>query len=216
MFQPIRKGRERAADLIERSGYGRPRHARGGDSDYAQDVALVAKGVHAHERAMHPGRKETRLKLSSGGHAGGGMAPARLDKSSRGRGKRDAPQVNIAVVPHSGMGGGPGMGGMGAMPPPAVPPRPPMPAPPPPAVPPRPPMVGPGLAPAPGMPPGGMGMPGGMAPRPMGMRRGGHTRERKAQGGMTGRGGIGEPRFEAGAGSGRGRTEKREREGAGR
>lgn len=220
MYAHPGKMRAKASDLIAKAGYERPHHAHGGHADFAADEKMIKTAIREHENQEHGG-KHSRISFKDGGHAEGGMAPARLDRKARGGqsgGKKThGTQVNIAVVPHAGQPGMGGPSGMGAAP--MMPPHPPM-APPvaaAPPVPPRPmpprPMPPPGMgAPSPGMPPGGMGMPGGMQPRPMGIKTGG--RAHRADGGSMGRGGVGEPRFSAGSGGGRGRLEKKDREGA--
>lgn len=179
MYQPAKRGRERAADLIQRAGYGSVGGmAKGGHADAAEDAAMIKKAIGEHEAHDHPGQKKTRLSFKRGGFAEGGMAGQRLDQKSRGGGGKSKGHTNITVnvAPHPK----PGMGMMGTpgagmalpphpMPAPGAPPPQPMPAPP------RPPMAGgmpPGAMGVPGgMPPGGM-PPGGMPPRPM-IKRGG-------------------------------------------
>ncbi len=179
MYQPQSEKSARVKRVVEGAGY-RVGGALNAAADRAQDMAMVAKGVHQHEAKMHKGEKETKLRLKHGGMADGGMAPDRLDQRGR-SGAKDGKhsgktQVNIAVVPHP------------AGPPGAPPPGPP-PGPPPPVAgpPPRPPMMpppmmgGPGMMP-PGMMPPGAPPPNAMPPRPM-IKRGGRPR-RQMGGGM--------------------------------
>jgi len=187
VYQPIGKGRERAANLIERAGYGKPTMAEGGRQDFShmtskhpdetEDRALIKKMV-----------GKAKIRLRDGGLADGGMAPRRLDQRGRGGSKHGKAKTNIEinVQPHPpGQGpGGPMAGGMGTpgagLPPglglPARPPAPPVP---PPSAPPM--GAGPPMAPRPMPPPGGgtmppTGMPPGgmMPPRPM-AKQGGRT-----------------------------------------
>ena len=204
MLQPMKRGRERAAALIEKSGYGSVRKhlaAGGADSDREADIKLIKTAMDEHTAQEHGGKK-TRLHFRDGGHADGGMAPDRLDRRSRGGGgdgkskgkHKPSSQINILVSPHNGAPPPPG-GGPAMMPPMA--PHPPMAGPPPgapPMMPPHPPMgmppgAGPGMPPPGAMPP--PGMPPGMPPRPM-IKTGGKA-------------------FTAGAGSGAGREEKSKR-----
>lgn len=101
-------------------------------ADRAEDTKMVAKAVHKHERAMHPGKPETKIE---GAMAKGG----RLDRYARGgRTKAKKPgNVNVVVVAGGGQKpepvpvpipagpppGGP-VAGLGAppMPPPGPPP----------------------------------------------------------------------------------------------
>lgn len=53
-------------------------------SDEAQDKAMIGKGVHQHEGAMHKGMKKTKMKLKSGGAVAGDAPAARMDKRARG------------------------------------------------------------------------------------------------------------------------------------
>lgn len=199
MLQPMKRGRERAAELIKRSGYGHVPKAEGGHADMAQDVKMIRTAVGEHEKNMHPGKKETRLHFRDGGLAEGGMAPKRLDRKSRdSKDKKHGTQVNIVVA---GKGGqdqppmAPPMMGHPPMMPPPMPPHPPMP--PPGGMPPGGPPPGMGMGPPPGMPPGMSpgGPPPGMLPRPPMAKRGGKIA-------MT-----------AGAGSGAGREQKADRVG---
>lgn len=171
----------------------------GPKEDRAQDIKMITKAVHEHEKNMHGGKKETRLHFASGGMAGN-----RLDQKPRGGGgkKHHGTQVNVVVAgqrPQPPMGApGPGAMPMPVRPPMAAPP--PAAAAPPAAMPPR--SMGPPMGGVPGgMPPGGM--PGGMPPRPM-IKTGGRPK---------GKGGVGEPAMTAGAGSGPGRIQKVRREG---
>lgn len=136
--------------------------------DEAEDKSLIRSAISQHDTQLHDGA-HTRLKLSDGGMASGGMSNSRGDRSPRGKKGGAKNHINIIVAP----GGGAPPGGPPAMPPPAMmpPPRPPMPppGPPPGAGPPGAgPMPPPGMAgPPPGMmPPPGAGMPPGMPPRP--------------------------------------------------
>lgn len=141
----------------------------------------VKKGVHEHEKHLHKGEKETKLKLKSGGRAEGRKAEAHLGKYARGgatKAKKGGTTVNVVIAPSGQQSPqkvpvpvpAPGGGGM---------------------PPPRPPMGGP--------PPGGAMMPppggGGMPPHPP-MKRGGAIKK------------IGMVKMEAGAGGGLGRLEK--------
>jgi hypothetical protein len=190
-------GRKKARALIARTGHhlgkGGGHFAEGGRSDYEQDKRMVAKGIHEHERKMHPGEKETKIRLADGGMADGNASPARADRSPRGKGGKDSGRkTHIAIVVNPG-GGAPGAGAPARPVPVPVPvhaPPPPMAGPPPGAMPPpRPPMPPPGA----GMPPPGMGAPppGGM---PMMRKHGGSTR--------------GRPEMHSGQGSGEGRIEQ--------
>lgn len=124
--------RARADRLVGRTGY-----ADGGAVDRRQDAAMVSRGVHEHEAALHRGAPKTKLHLD-------GAAPKQsLAKRARG-GKlgRKGTTVQVIVAPQAGKEPVPvpvPMGkplGMGAPPPP----------------------------PAAMMPPGGMPPPGAMPP----------------------------------------------------
>ena len=91
MYQPMKRGRERAADLITKAGYERPHQAHGGHADFAEDAKMIKKAVAEHESHDHPGEKKTRIHLRDGGHAGGEMEHRRLDH--RARGGVDHPQL---------------------------------------------------------------------------------------------------------------------------
>jgi len=118
--------RGKAEKLIGRTGY-----KRGGavDSDAKQDEREVAAGVHKHERHMHPGEKET--KLRDGGHVEGSHTREHLAKRARGGkvGKKGATHVNVIVAPQGG-GMHPPTASPIAQPAPAMAPHPPMAAPP--------------------------------------------------------------------------------------
>lgn len=179
-------GRKRARDLMARSGYRAGGHLGRGDD--AEDKAMISRAMKEHDSQLHPGQ-HTKLKLSSGGLADGGMPSMRADKGSRGKKEKAKTHINILIAPHSG-------DGAGAAPPamPMPPPRPPMTV----APPPRPPMpnpMPPGPGPGGGMgpmaaAPVGVGAPGGVPPRPPGlgtpMPPGGPPMLRK-DGGRTGR-----------------------------
>ena len=158
--------RGKAHDLIERTGHHLERRATGGrtHSDAKEDEAMIAKAIHEHESADHPGKKKTKLKFAAGGHVEGESARHHMGKRARGgqTGKKGGHVTNVIVAPQGG--GAPG--GM----------RPPMPAPggqPMMAPPPRPAAPPPAAMPA-GGPPGGMpaAPPPGMRP-PGAMKRGG-------------------------------------------
>lgn len=137
----------------------------------------VARGVHEHEAAMHPGHRKTKLKFADGGALmeDGPRAAVRRDRPSGKKGKGHT-SVNVIVAPQ---------GGRDASPPPPM-----MPPPGPPG-PPRPPMMPPPPGPGgmPGGPPIGAmppGLPGMMGPH----RRGGRVKEdrkpyRRQEGGAT-------------------------------
>lgn len=154
---------EKARDLIARTG-NKP-FARGGimtrDEDERQDEHDIARGVHAHESHLHPGKPKTKLK--SGGEVEGHAGRHHLGRRARGGAAKKSTHVNVIVAPQAG----------GGMTPAAMPPRPPVaaaPPPPRPAMPPPPP-------PAQGMPPPGMGA------RPPGMmKRGGGIQKTEESG----------------------------------
>lgn len=163
--------RKHARAMLSKSGYAVGGALSGDISD--RTGPMIAKGVHQHEGNMHPGIKQTRLKLKDGGSCGGFKSGGRADKLARGgktKKTHKGTTINIVTMPHGGAPGGPPQ--MGAAPPP-MPPRPPM-APPPGAGAPPP---GPGAMPPPGM-----------APKPPGMmKKGGHVKHKKrALGGGTG------------------------------
>lgn len=154
---------DKARDLIARTG-NKP-FARGGmmtrDEDERQDEHDIARGVHAHESHLHPGKPKTKLK--SGGEVEGHAGRHHLGRRARGGAAKKSTHVNVIVAPQAG----------GGMTPAAMPPRPPVavaPPPPRPAMPPPPP-------PAQGMPPPGMGA------RPPGMmKRGGGIQKTEESG----------------------------------
>ncbi len=158
----------------------------GGHAGTPATKAQVIKAVHEHERADHPGKPETPIKLKRAGRVEGKKAKRRLDRAAGGRtkGKHKGTTVNIVVaggrqdrpmpVPVAGMGRPPM--GPGAAPPPAPPPGAP-------GMPPRPPMGPPVAAGVPGM-----------------RKHGGRTKHERAAGG----------RMNGGAGGALGRIEKAE------
>jgi hypothetical protein len=161
------ENRGKAHDLIERTGNRMERRATGGrtHSDAKEDEAMIAKAIHEHEAADHPGKKKTKLKFASGGHVEGEHARGHMGKRARGgsAGKKAGHVTNVIVAPQGG--GAPG----GMRPPMPAPGGQPMMAPPPrPAVPPQ------AAMPPAGPPPGAMpaGPPPGMRP-PGAMKRGG-------------------------------------------
>ena len=149
---------ERAKSLLSRTG--NPFKSGGAlCDDMAEDKSMIAKAIHDHERADHPGKPMTKLKFKAGGAVDGDAAKAHLAKRARGGSTpKKSTHVNVIVAPQGGMHppGPPGMMPAGA---PPMMPHPPM-APPPGAqgmMPPRPPMAPPGAG---GMPPPGMKPPG--------------------------------------------------------
>lgn len=70
------KRREKAKSILKGAGYGAMQN-------------LVTKGVHEHEKHMHKGKKETSLKLATGGRAEGSAPESRLDRKSRAAGGRN-------------------------------------------------------------------------------------------------------------------------------
>lgn len=123
----------RAREEARESREARNRRHGGGVSDTEQDRREVAAGVHAHERHLHKGEKETKLK--DGGKVEGRRAKGgRLDRKKKGTtvnimlGGQQQPQpVPVPVrqpVPVPVPAGGPPGGGM--PPPGAMPPRPPV------------------------------------------------------------------------------------------
>lgn len=72
----------------------------GGISGARDDRVMVIKGVHQHEKADHPGKPLTKLKLADGGVAEGHAGRKRMDRA--GRRKRDdggSAGVNQAMNP---------------------------------------------------------------------------------------------------------------------
>ena len=204
-------GRKKARALIARTGHHLGKAGGHMASDYEQDKRMVERGIHEHERHMHPGEAETKVKLADGGTAFGPMASSRSDRAPRGKAGKGK-QTHIAIVVNPGAGGPPGAS---AAPPRAIPV--PVPVRAPVAAPPPPPAMPPGgmppgaMAPRPGMPPGAMmPPPGGM---PMMRKAGGSVRgtardgEEYAHMKGSGKGGRGRPEMTAGAGSGEGRLE---------
>jgi hypothetical protein len=173
--------REKAHSLLGRTGHERPEgemrnHYKSGGGitkawDEEQDAEDIAKGVHAHESHLHPGKPKTKLK--AGGHVEGEHARRHMGKRARGGSTGKGKHVtNVIVAPQGGGAGGP----PGGMRPPMPTAQPPMQAPPPrPAAPPPPP-------PQAGPPPGAGGPPMGMRP-PGAMKRGGGVRHKRARGG---------------------------------
>jgi len=170
------KRNAKANSLLKRGGY-----KNGGGVD-----DKVKKGVHQHEKHLHKGQEETKIKLKTGGAAEGCGSKGHMGKYARGgaanayasggaakKSKKGGTTVNVVIagsgqqqpqkvpVPVPAGGGGPPM-------------------------PPRPPMAG--------GPPGAM-PPGAMPPRPP-MNRGGAIRK------------IDKVNMKAGAGGGLGRIEK--------
>ena len=167
--ETLKEKQERAHDMVSRTGHKSPVTKAW---DEKQDHEDIARGVHKHESALHPGKPKTKLKF--GGHVEGKEGRHHLAKRARGGhagGGKKGTHVNVVVAPQGGGAGGPPGGGM--MPSAAPPPRP-MP-PPQVAPPPRPPMPpGGGMAPPGMMPPGG---------RPPGMmQRGGGIKKTSAVG----------------------------------
>lgn len=144
--------------------------SRGGYKHGGEVKETVKKGVHDHEKHLHKGEKETKLKLKSGGTADGCAGKNMVGKYARGgatKAKKGGTTVNVVIAPSGQQQPqkvpvpvpSPGGGGM---------------------PPPRPPMGG-------GAPPGAMPPPGGgMPPRPP-MKRGGEVKKYDAGAG----GGLG-------------------------
>jgi hypothetical protein len=188
MTHPFHEARkehhDRAHGVLHRSGNKVPHRARGGATNHPDakaDAAMIEKGVHEHESALHHGKPKTHLKFASGGHVDGGHAKHHLGKRARGghAGKGGGKHVTNVIVAPQGGGMHPPMPPGGGQPMNAPPP--PRPAPPPP---PRP--AAPAAMPPGGMPPGAGGPPVGqpMGMRPPGaMRRGGGIK--RAEGGSA-------------------------------
>lgn len=118
--------------LLNRTGYG----SMGGHLSKHHKIYAtkhdVSEAIHEHEGALHSKDPKTRIKLSSGGLASGGMAKARGDKKMRGGKGHTTVNVVMANHPHprpqpvpvpvpAGPGGPPGMPPGGApMPPPGM------------------------------------------------------------------------------------------------
>lgn len=164
----IAKRNSKAKELLSRGGY-----KSGGEVK-----EKVKSGVHQHEKHLHKGNEETKLKLKSGGKAEGCSSKEMMGKYARGgaakyasggatKSKKGGTTVNVVIAP-SGQ---------------QQPQRVPVPMPPPGGgmPPPRPPMGGP---PPGAMPPGGP--PGGMPPRPP-MKSGGAVKMDAGAGGGLGR-----------------------------
>jgi hypothetical protein len=137
---------KKARARLCRGGYKVGGHVK---SDEAEDKAMIEKGVHEHESALHKGSKKTKLKLKDGGAAEGEGEKPRADRLKRGghakmhKGKSHV-TVNVVnahpsqpkpvpvpvPVPAGGPGGGPPPGPM-AGPPPGAGPMPPDQGPPP-------------------------------------------------------------------------------------
>jgi hypothetical protein len=127
--------------LNDEQGHARKALARGGYasggriSDAAQDKRDIAKGVHKHERALHPGQPETALARGGRPKAGGArtkvVVNAGADKALD-VGKQQGIQQGMRIGAQIGAARGAGpMSGAGMArpgPAPAMPPRP-MPAP---------------------------------------------------------------------------------------
>lgn len=133
----------------ERAGKITRGYARGGAvcDDDASDRKTAAAAVHKHEKHMHKGEAETKLK------AGGKVPKARLDRFARGGKVKKSPKTNVNVIVAAG-GHPPQQGGLGA-PVPMGPPVGPAAGAAPPPMPPKPvlPPPGPAAGPMPGGPP---------------------------------------------------------------
>jgi hypothetical protein len=92
MKNPESKHRKRARQLLARHGY-----AVGGHVTTAEVKNKIIRAVHEHEKADHPSRPLTKIKLKRGGRANGVRPAERADRPKRARGGRN-PRHGTKVI----------------------------------------------------------------------------------------------------------------------